>query len=493
MNKIFSIGVTLTIFALLVTSAFAAGDTIAPESPDNVIAIAGDSKVFLTWDASTDTDATGYKIYYGKTSVTKAGQTYDSTLDVKKVLTYTISNLQNGTTYYFAVTAYDAAGNESENYSFEANSKPSAVSAQTDTVAPTVTSAEAISGTLVRVIFSETIVLPEKNPEKAFTIETPETQQPLEVISAEFDPEDLEEKTVLLTTKTQEDTEYLLTVGISIEDTAGNLIESGESDTASFSGVVGIVPATSTDTVAPEIIDADSVSGTEITVMFSEKIVLAENAENLFTIIEKNNPSVSLAVVSASLLADGQTVTLSTAEQKIDTEYRLSASNITDLAGNLIASDFTGTADFMREADVAPTENAQAPEEITNLTTKVAENVMEMTWTASDNSAGDLANYVVYVSTDDGKTYDSGTLLAPDVTRFTLKLDSTKNYTFKVTTRNNAGNESSGVTTGVCLAACPGAPVPVTGPAGMLGLLAIFSGLIGWVFVKRKGYGVVRY
>lgn len=492
MNKIFSIGAGFTLFAMLATSAFSAGDTIAPDSPDNVIATAGNAKVVLTWDASKDADATGYKVYYGKTSVTKAGQTYDSTLDVKNVLTYTLAKLQNDTPYYFAVTAYDAAGNESENYSFEASAKPSATLTQADTVAPTVTSAEAISQTLVRVIFSETIVLLEKDPETAFSIEDILTQKPLEVVSVEFDPEDLEEKTVLLTTAAQEDVEYLLTVGIELEDTAGNIIESGESDTASFQGAIGVVIVPSADTTAPEIIDADSVSATEIEVMFSEKIVLDGNAENLFTIIEKNNPSMSLAVENATLLADGQTVVVTTAEQVVDTEYRLTASNIPDLSGNLIASDFTGTADFIREAEVVPTGNAQVPEEITKLTTSVSENIMNMTWAASENSAGDLANYVVYISIDDGKTYDAGTLLAPDVVKFTMQLDPTKNYTFKVTARNNAGDENSGVTTGVCLSACENAPVPVTGP-GMLGLLVALSGIAGWFFVKRRGYGVMRY
>jgi hypothetical protein len=67
--------------------------------------------VTLAWDASSD--ATGYKLFYGT-----ASRTYTTTIDVKNVLRYTIQNIPDNATYYFAATAYDAAGNES-GYSVE--------------------------------------------------------------------------------------------------------------------------------------------------------------------------------------------------------------------------------------------------------------------------------------------------------------------------------------------------------------------------------------
>lgn len=51
----------------------------------------------------------GYKIYYGTES-----QTYTSVIDVGNVTTYKVSGLPTGATYYFAVTAYDATGVESD-------------------------------------------------------------------------------------------------------------------------------------------------------------------------------------------------------------------------------------------------------------------------------------------------------------------------------------------------------------------------------------------
>src|SRR6266446_1763756 len=62
----------------------------------------------LAWDASTDPSTVGYRLCYGT-----ASHTYTTTLDVGNTTTATVSNLQAGTTYFFAVTAYDSASLES--------------------------------------------------------------------------------------------------------------------------------------------------------------------------------------------------------------------------------------------------------------------------------------------------------------------------------------------------------------------------------------------
>ncbi|MBI5192590.1 MAG: fibronectin type III domain-containing protein [Nitrospirae bacterium] len=64
-------------------------------------------------DGTTLTDLSGYKVYYGTSS-----GTYNSTVDAGNVTTTNIINLTEMVTYYFVVTAYDTAGNES-NYSNE--------------------------------------------------------------------------------------------------------------------------------------------------------------------------------------------------------------------------------------------------------------------------------------------------------------------------------------------------------------------------------------
>jgi F5/8 type C domain-containing protein/fibronectin type III domain protein len=62
--------------------------------------------VTLAWDAKTETNLAGYKVYYGN-----ASRSYSSTINVGKVTSYTVAGLGPGT-YYFAVTAYYTSGTE---------------------------------------------------------------------------------------------------------------------------------------------------------------------------------------------------------------------------------------------------------------------------------------------------------------------------------------------------------------------------------------------
>lgn len=65
----------------------------------------------LSWNASPDTDLAGYKVYVGTQS---GGYTFTgSPFTVGNVTGYTLNNLPKGQTYYFALSAYDTAGNES--------------------------------------------------------------------------------------------------------------------------------------------------------------------------------------------------------------------------------------------------------------------------------------------------------------------------------------------------------------------------------------------
>lgn len=64
----------------------------------------------LAWNASTESDLEGYKVYRGTGSGAYGAPL--STLP-KTATSYTATGLQNGTTYFFVITAYDNAGNES--------------------------------------------------------------------------------------------------------------------------------------------------------------------------------------------------------------------------------------------------------------------------------------------------------------------------------------------------------------------------------------------
>jgi hypothetical protein len=66
------------------------------------------AQVTLEWDPNTETDLAGYRIYVGT-----ASGVYGAPIDVGLATTYTVTNLQSGHTYYFAVSARNAAGQES--------------------------------------------------------------------------------------------------------------------------------------------------------------------------------------------------------------------------------------------------------------------------------------------------------------------------------------------------------------------------------------------
>ena len=65
--------------------------------------------VQVTWLENSEQDLAGYKVYYG----TQSGEYSEAinTTDTSQLLTLTPDI---GATYYFAVTAYDTSGNESD-------------------------------------------------------------------------------------------------------------------------------------------------------------------------------------------------------------------------------------------------------------------------------------------------------------------------------------------------------------------------------------------
>lgn len=84
-------------------------DSTPPSPPSGIIVINGDNRVDLSWYKNRESDVSGYNVYYSYSyngKYTLLGSTNDN---------YFIDDgAVNGNTYYYAVTAFDYNGNESD-------------------------------------------------------------------------------------------------------------------------------------------------------------------------------------------------------------------------------------------------------------------------------------------------------------------------------------------------------------------------------------------
>jgi len=86
-------------------------DTIPPDAPAGLTAVAGDNTVALSWFDNAEPDLAGYAVYR---SVQAVGPFDVITGGLLTEPTYTDTTAVNGVTYYYAVTAVDIYNNESD-------------------------------------------------------------------------------------------------------------------------------------------------------------------------------------------------------------------------------------------------------------------------------------------------------------------------------------------------------------------------------------------
>jgi len=109
----------IAVFALSACGGGGSDSVTPPSSPANLTAGAGDNQVVLNWPSVSG--AATYNIYYGtSTPVTTSSTKITGSVSAPR----TVTNLTNGTPYYFAVSAVNAGGESA--LSIERSATPSA-------------------------------------------------------------------------------------------------------------------------------------------------------------------------------------------------------------------------------------------------------------------------------------------------------------------------------------------------------------------------------
>jgi len=488
-----ALAVTVSLLGMQANAAFAEvveDDKNPPSMVENLEAVPGDSEVTLSWDPATDDmGVLGYYLYVGVNPADGDDDDYEfGSISVEDGLTtYTVDSLTNNLSYYFAVTAYDEAGNESEDFSNEVEVTPQE-SEVGDLTAPTVSDAEALTSSLVMVEFSEPVMLPEDDGATAFSLEASDGSG-LDIIDAYVSTDDAS-IVMLVTSEQTAGAQYILTAGITVEDLNGNPVESGTSDTAVFTGssldeieapeVEEEDEEEEEDTVDTDFMleDIDATELTELELFFSQEVSDADPED--FIIQMADDASEEVEVLSVIVDEDdAMMLTLITEEMEAGADYILSVeTDVLNEDGQSISIDGN---EMEFEAPVLDLADLIAPEDITNLLANITnESTVLLSWDPSIDSEGDLVEYFVYQSVDGGLSFgEAMEYLASEMgDQPQLSVDGLtpgQTYTFKVSAVDANGNKSDGVMTTVTL--------PESGP-GMMAM-GMFS-LLGAGVVSRR-------
>ena len=260
--------------------------------------------VTVSWDPNTEADLAGYRVYYGT-----ASRNYQVNVDVGLDTSKVIENLQSGIRYYFAVTAYDTANNESD-FSEEVS-----IVLQSN-VAPTVVHVEAINRTELRVKFSQPMDAASVKNISNYNIEPAIAIQSIDL------SRDSTEVT-LHTAQHHMNIRYTLKIS-HVKNHQGVSIASTYQTNYQF-----------TDTEPPTVVSVDKVSLTKLVIHFSEAL-------NPYVASQVSNYSIlpSVSILQVKLDSTNQVVTLVTDPHHYETDYDLTVSNVEDAYHNKMASPF---------------------------------------------------------------------------------------------------------------------------------------------------------
>jgi len=325
--------------------------------------------VDVQWNANLEPDLMGYKVHWGTVS-----RNYNNTVDVGNATSYHVENLQTMVKYFFAVTAYDTARNES-GYSVEISCVLG------DLVSPTVIAAAAISSTEVIVTFSETVETVSAEQKNNYAI-----SNGVSVLNAVLGSDGVSVR--LSTTQHVVGQRYTVSV-FGVKDIAlpPNTIAAGTSFSYNYGGG-------EQDLTPPTITAADLVSPTHLNIYFSEPLDQASASV-------RGNYSINNGIQIQSVFVDasGSLVQLTTSSHQHSVIYILQVSNVKDVAGNIIVANSSYSYSYEPEDTVGPTLTLVSAVDANHLDVMFSEEV--------DRSSAEIAsNY----SVSDGVTVYSASL-----------------------------------------------------------------------------------
>jgi hypothetical protein len=305
--------------------------TQGPAVPVGLRATAGEARATLNWNGNNEANLKGYNVYYG----TSTGTLNQTLFVAQPALSATVTGLQAGTTYYFALTAVNTADVES------GKSNPvSATTPQTDNLSPSLRNSVPMSDSVATVDtrleleFSEPMHMASVSVTSEPSISVGSATWNTEFTRVSFQP----------SSPLAHNTRYTLTV--SGRDLAGNDL----STTVSFLTVQRApVPELVSSTPAHNAVGV--ALGTPVTLSFSLVMDKASLSASL-------NPSTT-GLGTATWSNDGKTVTFQpTAALHASTRYTLNVQG-RDTHGNVLGATsvaFTTVADT-----TAPTVASSAP------------------------------------------------------------------------------------------------------------------------------------
>jgi len=258
-------------------------------------------EVIVSWDPNSEPDLLGYKIYYGTSS-----RNYTSVKEAGNATCDTISGLSEGVEYFFAVTAYDTAYNESD-FSVEV----STIIKVNDVEPPEIYSVNLISATELDLTYSEKV-----ERSSAENLANYQINSGISINSITLDSN--QQVVHIITTPHQPGT-FTITVN-NIKDLALNPNTIKPNSTATYQ----FIPD---DTTPPIITEVQILDVTHVDVTFSEEIekYSAENVQNF----QINN---GISILQVELDQNNRVVHLVTTAHQSGTTYTLTVNNIRDRA-----------------------------------------------------------------------------------------------------------------------------------------------------------------